>query len=242
MKIATWNLESVRPLTKDRLEVFQSTMRVVNPDVWILTETWEDFTPGDKYQRVAVSRSAGDLKNSLGRCWVAIWAKLDLSAESLDNHGQKDRMACAICTKPGQTRVVVVGTVPLPWLSDSLWPGGDGFCRALASQATDWQKLSSSHRNCTLVVAGDFNQSLPYKRWYGSKAGAKALTEATSSNLRCITEGNNPLTGKPRIDHICIDTDSLKRLSNPLPESWSVPTLGSKNRPVTDHSGVSIDF
>jgi exonuclease III len=112
MKIATWNLESVRPLTKDRLEVFQSTMRVVNPDVWILTETWEDFTPGDKYQRVAVSRSAGDLKNSLGRCWVAIWAKLDLSAESLDNHGQKDRMACAICTKPGQTRVVVVGTVP----------------------------------------------------------------------------------------------------------------------------------
>jgi hypothetical protein len=127
MKIATWNLESVRPLTKDRLEVFQSTMRVVNPDVWILTETWEDFTPGDKYQRVAVSRSAGDLKNSLGRCWVAIWAKLDLSAESLDNHGQKDRMACAICTKPGQTRVVVVGTVPCLGLATRCGQAGMAF-------------------------------------------------------------------------------------------------------------------
>ena len=55
MKIATWNLESVRPLTPPRRAAFLDAMRKVDADVWVMTETWADFSPPPDYQLVAQS-------------------------------------------------------------------------------------------------------------------------------------------------------------------------------------------
>ena len=118
-------------------------------------------------------------------------------------------MACARIKQPGQLDLVVVGTV-LPWPSDKQCRGAKGFCKALDVQAGEWERLRGTPDTCTLVVAGDFNQSVPYVRYYGSTEGATALSDALARlDLDCLTSGDDPQTGKPRIDHICISRSGL---------------------------------
>ena len=128
MKIATWNLESVRPLTPPRRAAFLDAMQKVNADVWVLTETWADLVPLPDYQPVVKSEAAEDLTPD--RRWVAIWVKKCFSAERQDIRSQPDRMACCRIEQPEQRDLVVVGTV-LPWLSDKQNRGAKGFCKAL---------------------------------------------------------------------------------------------------------------
>jgi 2,4-dienoyl-CoA reductase-like NADH-dependent reductase (Old Yellow Enzyme family) len=47
-------------------------MNTVDADVWVLTETWEQFSPGDGYRLAAESSLADDLKTWPDRRWVAI--------------------------------------------------------------------------------------------------------------------------------------------------------------------------
>lgn len=230
MKIATWNLESINRLTPDRGDAFLKAMERVEADVWILTETWIDFKPLPGYELVAQSSKAHDL--SPERCWVSIFARSNLTYEKRKIQSQPDRMACGRIEQPGQRDMVVVGTV-LPWPSDKLWPGATGFCNALADQATDWVQLQEHNDDCIFLVAGDFNQAIPYQRWYGSKRAAKALQ---TQDWICLTQGNDPLTGKPLIDHICINRDGIRQAVLPQIGTWEVPCLAGK--PITDHSGV----
>ena len=238
MKIATWNLESVRPLTPPRRAAFLDAMQKVNADVWVLTETWADLVPLPDYQPVVKSEAAEDLTPD--RRWVAIWVKEGLTATPQDIHVQTDRMACARIKQPGQRDLVVVGTV-LPWPSDKQNRGAKGFCKALDVQAGEWERLRGTPDTCTLVVAGDFNQSLPHVRYYGSTEGTTALFDTlTTQGLFCLTPGNDPLTDTPRIDHICISRSGLRPPFLPQIGAWEVPCLGEK--PITDHAGVSADL
>ena len=240
VKIATWNLESVRPLTKGRKTAFCNAMKGVKADVWVLTETWTDLEPLENYQLVAQSGKACDLKAE--RRWVSIWVHRDYSAEKLavQSPKQQDRMAAAQITDKSGHGVVVVGTV-LPWNSDRLWSGAKGYCDALAHQAIEWKRLRELSDTGTFVVAGDFNQALPYQRWYGSKKGAEALQDALrNENLHCLTQGDDPLRGEPRIDHICISRSGLHPAVLQEPNTWEVPCIGG--RPITDHSGVFLDL
>jgi hypothetical protein len=239
MRIATWNLESYSKLTPAREVALRQAMAEVKADVWVLTETWLDFSPGAGYKLVAQSFGAVDLKKWPKRCWVEIWVKSNLDARRLEVRKCSDRMACGRIENPGQRDVVVVGTV-LPWFGDELFPAADDFCKALKGQVADWG-LWGSPRTSGFIFAGDFNQSLPYQKDYGSKKGANALNTAFKThNLLCLTEGNNPLTGIPRIDHICISPSSLQPLRTPPAGTWAVPAVGGK--PITDHSGAYGDL
>lgn len=237
MKIATWNLESLNRLTQDRKEAFHKAMEKVEADVWVLTETWSELEPLTGYKLVAQSCPAEDLKDS-GRCWVAIWVRSSLASIELEIQSpkQRDRMAAVQIKNPNGGGIVVTGTV-LPWNSDKLWAGSDGFCQALAHQTTEWKRLHEIHSTYTFLVSGDFNQSLPSQSRYGSKQGAKDLLETLKQQeLFCLTQGSDSLTGKPRIDHICISRKSLQSSFVPQVGTWAVPCL--KEKPITDHSGV----
>ena len=145
MKIATWNLESVRPLTPPRRAAFLTAMREVDADVWVITETWADLVPLPDYQPVVESEAAEDLTPD--RRWVAIWVKKCFSAERQDIRSQPDRMACCRIEQPDQQALVVVGTV-LPWLSDKQNRGAKGFCKALDAQAGEWERLRGTPDTC----------------------------------------------------------------------------------------------
>jgi len=236
MRIATWNLESLRKLTAERDLAFQQAMHSVNADVWVLTETWVDYGPRDGFTLIAQSHSADDLEKGSNRCWVSIWVKSNIAANSLKVVGQFDRMAVC-CVLPQDSRsVVIVGTV-LPWGSDALWPGAAGFCDALAAQETEWATLRSAHGDANLIVAGYFNQSLPHQRYYGFRPTEVALKSALEKHgLGCVTEGNIPSTGVPRIDHICVHKGDCKKT---MIGGWPVPCIGEKS--ITDHHGVYAD-
>src|SRR4051794_16479779 len=109
MKIATWNLESSKRLTPTRRTAFIDAVMSVDADVWVLTETWTDFSLELGFRRAAQSALAQDLTPE--RRWVAIWVKTSLTAKSATPKVQSDRMACARIPQPDQRNVVVVGTV-----------------------------------------------------------------------------------------------------------------------------------
>lgn len=236
MRVATWNLQSDRTLTQERAEHFRHAMEAVEADVWVLTESWANACLLPGYRLVSQSCEAVDL--SPARRWVAIWSKGD--AESVEVLGQPDRMVCA-STKSSTTReAVIVGTV-LPWKFDVRWPNSEGFRAALDMQQTEWRRLAKSAPDKTLLLAGDFNQSLPHQRYYGSRRNEIALNTALESQeLRCVTLGNDSLTGLPRIDHICVQRHTLQSLHGSRIGTWSIPAV--RGKPITDHSGVYVDW
>ena len=236
MKIASWNVESVRSLTAEREDAFHQSMKGIDADVWVLTETWVDFPPGENYHLVAKSDAAEDLTAWPNRRWVAIWSRLD--GKAINVQCQSDRLACGLIQRPSGKAILVLGTV-LPWLSDALWPGADGFCSALNGQVAEWARLKTMHPDADLIVAGDFNQSLPYQPRYGSKAGAKALDDALRIlDLHCITQGTNPSHGIPWIDHLCIKRSMVETGNELTAESWPVPSL--TGREISDHPGALV--
>ena len=239
MKIAAWNLQSDKPLLREREALFRQAMNGVNADVWVLTETWEKFSPGDDYRLAAESSPADDLL-PVDRRWVAIWVKSSFTTAQQAVQLEQDRMACVHVTKPGQRDVVVIGTV-LPWHFDGRWLYSAGFCAALTIQATEWRRIWRTFPSCVYSVAGDFNQSLPCKQRRGSKQGEIALNDAIKSqDLRCVTEGNDSLTSIPRIDHICVSQSGLRPSFIPQSGEWAIPLIGEKE--ITDHSGVFADL
>lgn len=242
MKIATWNLESVRPLGSDRKAAFWSEINGLDAHVLILTETWvaTRLGPMPGYVVAAQSSEAKDLTSTPERCWVSIWVRDNIKYAREEIRVQRDRMASVRITSPDWPAMVVVGTV-LPWNSDSLWPGADGFCRAVAEQAAEWGRIRALHRDCTFLVAGDFNQSLPGVLRYGSKRGEETLSAVLrNQDVFCLTPGIVGSTGKPRIDHICISRNGFQSPYLPAVTEWAVPV--SNGKPITDHAGVAIEL
>ena len=67
MKIATWNLERVRPKSA---QLIRDVIASIPADVWVLTETHADFALPEPYTPVASSFGAPDRTH--GQQWVSI--------------------------------------------------------------------------------------------------------------------------------------------------------------------------
>lgn len=240
MKIATWNLDRCRPLSR-RGSNLSGHMAGIDADVWVLTESFRDFAPTEQHRLVATSADAPDRETEHGECWVAIWSRL--SAEPIPLTADLERAAAIQLLDCG---IVIVGTV-LPWLGDSRQHplrGSEAFQARLNEQAVDWERLGaeSSGRLC---VAGDFNQDLlPSGHYYHSAASRAALREALDRcNLVCLTGGaNDPIAsqaGLASIDHICIGM-GLQIMSKSAPTS--IPRVGELSPALSDHYGVWTDL
>jgi hypothetical protein len=236
MRVATWNLQSDKPLTSERAALFLQSMDEIAADVWVVTETWTDYCPLPGYRLVSQSSAAPDLASD--RRWTAIWSRLD--AESCDIRSQADRMTAGRVILPGDRDLVIVGTV-LPWHFDGRWPHSEGFRSALEQQSIEWSRLSAAIDDGDFLIAGDFNQSLPHQRYYGSKQNEFALNKVMDSlGVTCATLGNDPLTNNPRIDHICVRQSRLATSVVSRVGAWPVPSINEK--PITDHAGVFADL
>lgn len=241
MRLATWNLESYRNITPERAEQFRRAMEEVNADIWVLTETWRDFSPGVGYSLLAQSSKAEDLAEASKRCWVSIWVKSEIGNQSQEVCSQPDRMARGRIEISPKQDLAVVGTV-LPWGNDKLFPGAKGFCDAVTEQEIDWTLRAGSTKSSVYIVAGDFNQSIPYQRYYGSKIGAEMLDDVLRKHdLECLTRTTNLLPNvSPAIDHIFVRPCSTEVLTISSIETWETPLLEGK--PITDHRGVFIEL
>lgn len=242
MQIATWNLARARPGGR-RAAALLRHMEAITADVWVLTETWRDFTPGAGYELAATSEVAPDRPASAGERWVAIWTRLPGAAHQPLRTRDNERTAAARLSVPGRRPLVVYGTV-LPWLSDARRPvgarGSAGFCAALGLQTADWREIQASEGSPALCVAGDFNQDLAQRHYYGSKQGRTVLRKSiTDSGLRCLTAGApDPVLargGLASIDHVCVSGGLALRADSPVLAWPEADELGGR---LTDHFGV----
>jgi hypothetical protein len=240
LTVATWNLEDVRSRRSVRTDRIHAAMAKIDPDVWVLTESHEDFRPGAGYARIAMS-----CENAQDRCkggrWVVIWTRGGMGAQPLTLHGEPERSAGMQVEWAGARPLAVFGTV-LPWRSDTRHGdhrGGAAFRRSIELQSTDWSRAAST--GAELCIAGDLNQEYGANGPVGTRAGRAALDETLASlALTCATgEPHDPLHLRRwgrSIDHILVSqglhaVDKAPRIwpeQYPLPKGWP------------DHHGVAL--
>lgn len=241
MKIATWNLERVRPGRGARSERIRGAISDVDADVWILTETHSQFRLSDPFVAVASSTPAVD--RAAGEQWVSIWARRDLNARSLAVAGEPDRSAALLIPRSSGGSLLVCGTV-LPWRGDraTALRGAEKFIASLAAQVGDWRRLAAAQQAGGVCVAGDFNQELSADGPVGTRRGRAALSAALKDcGLTCITaDAGDPLLARKwraSIDHISLSTRCIggARVSAVWPEQFPLEAGWP------DHHGVCID-
>lgn len=243
MKIATWNLERAQP-DSAQAQRQRQWMERMDADLWILTETHQQISPGDHYQSVA--SGPPDRPAAEGEHWVQIWVR-DRPLKPLPT-ADAARTACALVDPESELPWLVYGTV-LPWVG-SPWrnyaaANGEAFAAALQAQQADWIALQQAYPQALMIVAGDFNQDLNVLPYYGSRRNKQALRHALlDANLECLTFGDNDpvrrlINGQhSNVDHICLTYHPDLRIQRTFAWPDSLEAL----RGLSDHFGVGIDL
>ena len=243
MKLANWNLE--RASTSARRDALRQVTDSVAADVWVFTETRQDFTAGLPYSCGSTAGRDGipGLDTPMDR-WVMIG-----STHRLEPLVTSDaiRTAAARVYPDVGAPFLIFGTI-LPWGGDR-WrghpsAGGVAFREALMVQQADWLRLRGTYPEDEFFVMGDFNQDLVHPRYYGSQRNRSALTEALSAcGLVALTAGEgDPIRRNSApmacIDHICALRDS-HWCAGPAVR-W--PDSAKPDGRLPDHFGVAVTF
>ena len=238
MKIATWNLDHVRPGYSERTRRMHAAIEGVGADVWVLTETHSLFSPGEHFEEISHSSGAAD--RPIGELWVAIWVRREITASHVQVAGEPHRSAAVRLALGHNRHVVVFGTV-LPWRSDRSTElrGAAKFEQSLATQSSGWDGLLGVEDD--LCVIGDFNQELSADGPVGTRRGRIALsTLLRSRGLTCVTaNGRDPLLERgwrASIDHVVVSNRLEARTSvmSIWPNEFPLP------RGLSDHHGVCV--
>ena len=239
LSIANWNLQRVTPV-KARGQRITEECEKVDADIWFLIETHQDLIPHQGY----TSRFSGtpNRESKPGEKWSAIWSRWPM--EPLEGYvSDHSRCVAGRILETPFGELIHYGTV-LPWNTDlraEVSSSFEAFSEALSVQKSDWLRLQKDFPNATLIVAGDFNQGLIDRHYYGSKKKQHLLESALKEcRLAPLTAGvNDPISrdSYPRanIDHICIASTF----------EWSVaetrrwPDSPVPDKSLSDHFGVS---
>jgi len=245
MKLATWNLERLGYPRRRSMAPLRAHMEAIGADVWVLTETVEDMSPGAEY--VGVATTGSDREQKPDEVWTKIWSRWPI--EALPPTSDPVRCVAARVVHPQRGAFVVYGTV-LPW-TGSKWrglrgAGGVAFGAALDAQELDWAALRADFPADDLFVMGDLNQPIGVgpPRYYGSEVNERHLGEALARlGLIAFTAGDNdPVRrGSNRlacIDHICGPISYVPRVRRTIRWPDSPKPLDG----LSDHFGVAVEL
>jgi endonuclease/exonuclease/phosphatase family metal-dependent hydrolase len=243
VRIATWNLE--RPLQREsrRRREISDWLHRIDADIWVLTETTRLVQPGPEFE--GTSTEVTDRVQEPHENWTTIWSRFPL--RRLGETRDPARAVSALISVPAGPPIIVYGTV-LPWLG-SRW-GKEGrvgaFRRALDAQSADWADLRATHPQLEFCVAGDLNQNLGDRHYYGSKRNRAALeSHLRQLELRCLSAGaDDPVARasagrRASIDHICVSPGLAGRCRS---QSGCWPLGAEPDRGISDHFGFFIDI
>ena len=228
---------------QSRFSTIEQICQSINCDIWFLTETHEALIPSRGY----FSHFSGipDRDSDPGERWSAIWSKWPI--EPLDSYATDlSRSVSGRISESAFGEIILYGTV-LPWNTDPRAKNLGSFAafaHAVEIQKSDWLKIQRDFPKATLIVAGDFNQSLVDRHYYGSKKKRVILEKILKEcELSPLTSGKNDPIARdsyPRacIDHICIASK----------ENWGVektsrwPDNPNPDLSLTDHFRVMLDL
>ncbi len=228
LRIATWNIDYPHS-TVEKRRIILDQMRVIQADIWILTETHPEMTPDPTYDHCETPPDPRWHKD--GGSWVAIWSRWSVQRPVPT---RTPLLSLCVEVMPFGVPLSVYGSV-IPWAND---PGPNGGAkkwseqyRVIEQQALDWRDLQGTQ---TICVAGDFNQTLHGPTGYGTKAGREQLQTALKhGGLSCVTAVIDYT-----IDHICGSTEWKQYVSGLY--RWQAYT--TKGAAVSDHDGFYIDL
>lgn len=243
LRIATWNVEYA---DSAKTNVRRRQVMDEHPaNIWVLTETHDDLTPGEGFHAVHAAQRPfyGTRVKSLSR-WVSIWSTLPIQPVEVEGGDQERTIAARIETHFGP--VIVYGTV-MPWCGDkgrmgerAEATGWSEFLRVVPTQIQQWRQLIAANPDAALCVAGDFNVDFANGAYYGSGETIALVREGLERcNLVCMTEPSRLAAGllaHPPIDHIALPATWAERTR--VASAWE----GRVGHPrLSDHSGLVVE-
>ena len=215
MKIATWNIERQSKSGKKSDSIID-TLKAVNPDVLILTETNEAIDLGEEYKVFHTSKPTESFYKE-GETRVTIFSKY-LSVRQIKTF-RSDTSICIILNTP-LGELSVYGTI-IGNFGNRL----PSFEEDLDCQILDFDKIAKSTNLC---VAGDLNISFSDNFYFTYGARDKLNSTFERLNLENLTA---PI--RNNIDHIVLSKNLIGQ-QRVIKEFWN------DNYELSDHLGVAV--
>lgn len=187
-------------------------MAEVDADVWVLTETFTDRSPGAGYAGCCSPHHPERRPDEAER-WTAIWSRWPMAPLDVPLPHRRGTIAARVEAPFGP--LIVYGTV-IAWANEPVFDDGqpakpwEVHLAEIERQSREWVTMRDSYPGVPLVVAGDLNQGRSGRKWdYGTAAARRDLTDGLNrAGLRCATEvdlvEDGPLD-RSHVEHICID-------------------------------------
>lgn len=234
LRVATWNVEYATDGERNarRLELVQAA----DADIVVLTETHDELRL-EGYEVASTLQRPGARS---GARWTSIWSRVAVR-RVIETADPLRTVAVEL-----EGSLVVYGTV-LPWHSD---PGvrevkpvnWSEYRRVVPVQGAEWLALRHEHPEHTLIVAGDFNQSLGERHYYGGRELRRLLEqECEAADLQVLTglaHQQVPLA-HPAIDHVAVAPARGLRAHLHNLTGWEGAWAGPGR--LSDHSGVAVE-
>jgi endonuclease/exonuclease/phosphatase family metal-dependent hydrolase len=234
LRVATWNVEYAADAGRNarRLEL----LHAADADIVVLTETHDNLRL-DGYEATSTLQRPGA---RAGARWTTIWSRLAVR-RVIDTQEPLRTVAVEL-----EGDLLVYGTV-LPWHSD---PGPSDrkkvnwseYRRVVPIQGAEWLALRKQHPEHTLMVVGDFNQSLGERHYYGGQELRRLLEQM------CAAAGVEVFTGlahqqvplaHPLIDHVAVAPAQGHRTHLNQLTGWEGAWEGPGR--LSDHSAVVVE-
>ncbi len=243
VRIATWNVERVKPRGWKIAPAQRRRMAEVDADIWILTETHVDHGPGDGYSSIHTppipDRRPADER------WVAIWSRYPIAPIVETRPRARGTLATLIETPIGE--LVVYGCV-IAWANEPTLADGtkagmwQAHTETIEQIDNDLAQIRDRLPRIPIVLAGDFNQDRDGSGWYGTHSVRQQLTTVLDRHdLACPTALDVVASGLLRshhlVDHICITSALANRAEV---RCWeNTDATGTR---LSDHPTVALDI
>jgi endonuclease/exonuclease/phosphatase family metal-dependent hydrolase len=243
LTITNWNIERVFPRSR-RWKRVEELLNQLQADVVVLTEAHTSMSPGKGFNGVFGGKPYGEFRQGEVRC--AIWSQFELQSLS-ELGGDLPDCAAARLNHPIYGGISVFACI-LPYLGRS-WQGiptkgGQAFQSALADFRAAWHTIVDRFPEDTLIVAGDFNQSITRSHYYGSYIQRAALERVLAEDdLNILTAMDDDPVMRASHPHACIDHICVSRSANfQLLQSERWPDTAAPDRSLSDHFAIKVQL
>ncbi len=244
IRIATWNLDRSGIRGKARLAPQLEFLKSVDADILVLTETHELVKPFGYDYYLASERDPGYHK--VGESCATIWSRFPMTEIPTATENRYFTVCAEIQGPPGIGNVIVYGTI-ITYHGDGVSqcvPVWSRHRAAVKSQVAEWNALALRYSNRMRVVAGDFNENLDGRRWYGVADAKEALTVGMlAADMHCPTAApdlslfNSPGSlSRSTVNHVCVSNGKAKVTGV---QAWEGTQAGVA---LSDHNGILVDF
>jgi len=243
VRIATWNVERVKPQGWKIAPAQRRRMTEVDADIWILTETHIDHSPGHGYD--VVHTPAIPDRRPANERWVGIWSRYTIAPITDPAPRGRGTVAAIVDAPIGQ--LVIYGCV-IAWANEPILADGSpatmwrAHAENIAQIDHDLAVIRDRHPSLPIIIGGDFNQDRDGSGWYGTNAVRQQLTDVLGRHgLACVTGfdvvaagllGNHHL-----VDHICVPVSLAETAAV---SCWEITDEAGVR--LSDHPTVAIDL